>query len=282
MDKPDEKSVMTYVAQFLHKYPETKTKTNFENNFYEIQNWLLTKIQLLKQFNETDSFPTNFQDYYSLKMESEKRLLHYKNTVNNVEIIDNLWADFNQLMINWLWFFDEHISDDFKTIALWVKNGELLLLSDKKFDFHQGDTCAQTVSIISTKLEEHNSYFSDYEIIQEKFFHSLKQFECSLYIDYLSQRLHDLGRNATRRKNRLQFFEHKYCLIAFIDLSEDKLNKWTTKYRDINDVLYLLDQYQNFIAKNNIFQEFQKAYTDMQNVIAESISSKNIGNFLIS
>lgn len=29
VDKPDERSIMTYVAQFLHKYPEPKVSCNF-------------------------------------------------------------------------------------------------------------------------------------------------------------------------------------------------------------------------------------------------------------
>lgn len=31
VDKPDEKSIMTYVAQFLHKYPEPKVIISFDS-----------------------------------------------------------------------------------------------------------------------------------------------------------------------------------------------------------------------------------------------------------
>ena len=34
VDKPDEKSIMTYVAQFLHKYPEPKVSFCFHLNKY--------------------------------------------------------------------------------------------------------------------------------------------------------------------------------------------------------------------------------------------------------
>lgn len=52
-------------------------------------------------------------------------------------------------------------------------------------------------------------------------------------------------------------------------MTENKLKAWTVKYGRQQDVLQLLEKYNNFVIGNNIFQEFNKAYIDMQNVVQE-------------
>lgn len=58
-------------------------------------------------------------------------------------------------------------------------------------------------------------------------------------------------------------------MIAFLNLTENKLKAWTVKYGRHQDVLQLLEKYNNFVIGNNIFQEFNKAFIDMQNVVQE-------------
>lgn len=69
------------------------------------------------------------------------------------------------------------------------------------------------------------------------------------------------------------------CLIAFLHLTETKLRGWTVKYGREDKVQQLLDQYTNFVSRNRIFQEFNKAYIDMQQVVEEYKREGNIGKF---
>jgi nesprin-1 len=42
-------------------------------------------------------------------------------------------------------------------------------------------------------------------------------------------------------------------------------------------VQVLLDQYKNFVSRNRIFQEFNKAYQDMQQVVEEYVTEGKVG-----
>lgn len=70
------------------------------------------------------------------------------------------------------------------------------------------------------------------------------------------------------------------CLIAFLQLTETKLKGWTAKYGRVEKVIPLLEQYRNFVSKNHVFQEFNKAYIDMQAVIEEYKRDGNVGKLI--
>lgn len=76
--------------------------------------------------------------------------------------------------------------------------------------------------------------------------------------------------------NNSSIVSFQCCLIAFLQLTETKLKAWTAKYGRIEKVLQLLEQYRNFVSKNHIFQEFNKAFIDMQAVIEEYKRDGNI------
>lgn len=63
VDRPDERSIMTYVAQFLHKYPEPRSDAlaNLQNEHSLLVNWLLQKTQYLQHLRETNSLPTDYR-----------------------------------------------------------------------------------------------------------------------------------------------------------------------------------------------------------------------------
>lgn len=54
------------------------------------------------------------------------------------------------------------------------------------------------------------------------------------------------------------------------------------KYGREDKVQHLLEQYTNFVSRHRIFQEFNKAYIDMQQVVEEYKREGNIGIFIFS
>lgn len=72
------------------------------------------------------------------------------------------------------------------------------------------------------------------------------------------------------------------CLIAFLHLTENKLRAWTVKYGREDKVQQLLEQYRNFVSRNRIFQEFNKAYQDMQQVVEEYKTDGKVGELRIN
>lgn len=65
------------------------------------------------------------------------------------------------------------------------------------------------------------------------------------------------------------------CLVAFISLVEGRLRQWTGKYG--RNVETLLTQFNTFVNKNQIFSEFERAYSDMKVVVEEYKREGGIG-----
>ncbi|XP_039285327.1 nesprin-1-like [Nilaparvata lugens] len=297
VDKPDEKSVMTYVAQFLHKYPELRadtgdTLTAVQTEYSQLVQWLLERNQWLSHLRQTNSLPTSYSDYASfeteLKSKSEIYLKLQKlvDSQSLISITGDAWREVDQLwrmllshMRFWLRLLDSRLPPPFNKIGEWLSNAEEMIESDEIPTIMN----EETATIISRKLEEHKAYFADLPDIERLFEQSLtsgnlqSQTQVPLQqLDNMSQRLRLIGPRAAQRRIRLKFLEHKCCLIAFLHLTETKLRGWTVKYGREERVQALLDQYTNFVSRNRIFQEFNKAYVDMQQVVEEYKREGNI------
>lgn len=66
VETPDEKSVMTYVAQFLHKYPELRSDTGdslttVQSEYNTLSQWLVDRNHHLQHLRQTNSLPKSYQ-----------------------------------------------------------------------------------------------------------------------------------------------------------------------------------------------------------------------------
>ncbi|KAL5279677.1 hypothetical protein ACFFRR_003964 [Megaselia abdita] len=294
--KPDEKSIMTYVAQFLHKYPEPKgasmstNATNIHQDYDELRRWLLEKTSEYEPMVINNSFPRDFGEYLLARSEVDAHQSIYKKIQNLVESqtgflqvsrqqweqINSLWNRLQYQMLCWLWMLDSALPGDFGTVGKWLAQAEKILIDDDIPEVMN----EETASIISRKLEEHKSFFAGLPQIQQ-IFEQAKRSPLASNVPMeqlrnMERRLNEIGPKAAERRIKLKFLEHKCCLIAFLNLVENKLRGWCGKYGNEERVRQILEQYMNFVSKNKIFQEFQKALVDMKQVVEEYKRDGNV------
>lgn len=264
--------------------------TSLQEEYSEFSQWLHTKTTYYQQVIRTQSFPNDFNQYQAAQAEVDGRLPLYNKLKSIVEShnsqvtltaaswdeIDSMWHTLNMQLMYWLWLLDANLPGGFGQVGKWLAEAEKLLFNDEI----PSEMNEETAAIISRKLEEHKAFFADYEQIVEIF----RQAKQSPYADqvpveqlrHMERRLTDVGPKAAQRRIRLKFLEHKCCLIAFLNLVETKLRQWTVKYGHEPEAAQMLEQYKNFVSRNKIFQEFGKAFIDMQNVVEEYRRDGNI------
>ncbi|PSN50191.1 Nesprin-1 [Blattella germanica] len=125
--QPDEKSIMTYVAQFLHKYPEPRDYTAFKS--------------------EVDDKSRVYEKLRKL-VESQSMI---SITVESWHEIERLWIKLEAQLRHWLWLLDSRLPGDLGQVGDWLGRAENLIASD---DIPSAMN-EETASIISRKLEEH-------------------------------------------------------------------------------------------------------------------------------
>lgn len=181
-------------------------------------------------------------------------------------------------MLHWLWSLDSALPGELGEAGRWLARAEALLHSDNDIPEEMTEG---TASIISNKLEDHKKFFLDMPTMTEKFQRAksspLARQVQPQQLENMSARFDSLPDRAVKRRVKLKFLEHKCCLVAFLYLVETKLKGWNVKYGTEEKVNQMLEQYRNFVSRNKIFQEFQKAYLDMQQVAEEYKRDGDIG-----
>lgn len=183
--------------------------------------------------------------------------------------INKLWNQHQFQLQYWLWQLDSNLPGDFGVVGKWLAEAEKLLHHDDIPTVMNEETAA----IISKKLEEHKKFFADYDKIKEIFYRAKQSpladrvpFE---QLRHMEDRLVAVGPKAHQRRLNLKYLEHKCCIIAFLNLIENKLRIWNGKFGREDRAKQMLQQYNDFVHKNKVFQEFSKAFIDMQQVVEE-------------
>jgi nesprin-1 len=272
--KPDEKSVMTYVAQFLHKYPEpNKASFSGENQIQQIQNilqWM--RDQIIKYDGKNGNHAFDIGLYLQAVDEFNSKCNKYQDIKKSLKIPDSLNVEYvdskkrlTALLDEWKKFIDYNMPNELKPIGIWLYQAEKIL-DDNDLPAQMNE---ETAAYISKKIEYHKKFFAAYPDIVDKF-NKIRNNQHNIpanCMDYIEKRLIDVERMAKQRRIKLKFMEHKCCLIAFLNLLESKIS--SVRYGNESVVRNSLEQIKTFLTRNNIYEEFEKALVDMRQVIEE-------------
>lgn len=224
--KPDEKSIMTYVAQFLHKYPEPKSTgpdaiAAVQEEYSQLLGWLMKKTQYLEHLIQTNALPLSYSEYLAFNAEVEAKGVVYRRLKGLIESqsvvsitkeswseVSKLWTQLEKQMRQWLWFLDASIPE-LRPVAEWLAKAERMVYMDEI----PAAMNEETASIISRKLEEHKAFFAELPAVQARFKEIVsKPFAREVPSEQLNSmavRLAEIGPKAAQRRVRLKFLEHK-------------------------------------------------------------------------
>lgn len=268
----------------------SRDQSHVQQEADELRRFLVEKTTEYEPMVMMSSFPRDFGEYLLARSEVDAHLAAYNRLKQLIESqsgflqvsrqsweeINELWQRLQYQMMYWLWLLDSELPGDFGTVGKWLAEAEKLLMDNDIPNAMNEETAA----VISRKLEEHKLFFADLPRILAMF-DNAKRSPVAQQIPLeqlrnMERRLQEVGPKAAERRIRLKFLEHKCCLIAFLNLVENKMRGWTGKYGHEEKVAQQLEQYKNFVSRNKIFQEFQKAFVDMQQVVEEYKRDGNV------
>ncbi|KAH3846188.1 hypothetical protein DPMN_088486 [Dreissena polymorpha] len=285
--KPDEKSVMTYVAQFLKTYPEAgedqslrKKSQNFAEqelaDYKELLTWYQTEAEeVLTIVEPVEDMHQEYMDYLAFKAEVDRRgHIYYKldekvRTGKSVKFtsetfkpLEESWKKVVRQTRVWLWKLGASLPGKLGKFGDWVNQAEEILELEEEFLESPNEMAMQLGKI----LQDHRTFFEEMEP-QKIFFQQVPragkyegtQIPAPL-MDNLHQRLTRVCTMAPQRERRLEYEEIQYQLLAFLVTSENKLKIWTVKYGHQPKVEALLADYKNFVHSGNLFKNYDQTY----------------------
>lgn len=265
--------------------------SSLQDEYNEFVQWLQSRTSYYENQIRSKSLSNDYAEYLAAKSDAVARSNFYNKLKNLVSTHHNIstltqssWDDINKLwnqhqfqLQYWLWLLDSNLPGEFGVVGKWLADAEKLLYHDEIPTVMNEETAA----IISKKLEEHKQFFSNYDQIKELLSRAKQSPMAARVISNdqlrnLEQRLNDIGPKAQQRRLNLKFLEHKICIIAFLNLIENKLRLWTGKFGREDNAKQLLQQYNDFVHKNKVFEEFEKAFVDMKYVVEECRRDGNL------
>ncbi|XP_045150497.1 nesprin-1-like [Echinops telfairi] len=298
VDKPDEKSVMTYVAQFLKHYPDIHstgidgqdgddilpgfpTFANYIQNvkredrfiWKEVKVWIeqferdLTRAQMTDSSlqDKYQSFK-HFRVQYEVKRKQIEQLiqpLHRDGKLSlDQALVKQAWDRMSSRLFDWHTQHDKSLPAPLGTIGAWLYRAEVALREELTIQqVHE-----ETANTIQQKLEQHKDLLQNTDA-HKRAFHEIYRTRSVNGIpvppdqlEDMAERFHFVSSTSELHLMRMEFLELKYRLLSLLVLAESKLKSWIIKYGRRESVELLLQNYISFIENSKFFEQYEVTY----------------------
>ncbi|PAA66447.1 hypothetical protein BOX15_Mlig015905g1 [Macrostomum lignano] len=307
VDKPDEKSIMTYVAQFLKAYPEgskkkpklleqveaAKQAAEQERNdlrkisdFCEaVERELPTSgkgrgdpVENYKKFEEFRQQQAALKEAYEalLKRRADGHLLTLK--PDEVDALEAQWRAASDQLNEWRWQLDSALPGDLGKVGGWLARAERCLREPFP-DTAAGEPDEAIAQALHQRLTEHRAIFADAPAMRKAFQEARKSAGRGLPAEQLAdidRRLTQVQQDEPEVRQKLEFLESKYRVLAYFIVTERKLPEWTGNYGHLPEVEALLADYDNFVVAGKLLPSVDQALDSFRQQ-AEALKKRDSG-----
>ncbi|BFZ08024.1 hypothetical protein BsWGS_11063 [Bradybaena similaris] len=315
VEKPDEKSIMTYVAQFLRGYHDVggasgvasvdiETAETEMKAYNSLIIWLNGEAkEVLDASCETvTDRESEFLDYLGFKTELERREPLYWKLREKVqsgrllqltsvewENLEARWHEVDKQVKLWLRKLDSFLPGKLGKLGHWLYTAEEMLSKEESTSDN-----AEDMTVVYDKLIlEHKEFFKDLEVWGQ-FLAQIKRvgyYEGMMlhgpHFDHLAKRLESVTVCSAFRLNRLEYTHMRYNFLNYVLGAETKLTQWTVKYGKHDFVEHLKTDYVDCIDRQHMCENIDKCYTETKTMAekykhggADASEITNIDHFL--
>ncbi|KAF6114471.1 hypothetical protein HJG60_010466 [Phyllostomus discolor] len=298
VDKPDEKSIMTYVAQFLKQYPDIHDTgpdgletdeifpgfPSFANFIHylkkedklilkEMKVWIeqferdLTRAQMTES-NLQDKYQSfkHFRVQYEIKRKQIEHLIQPLQKDGKLSLdqalIKQSWDRVSSRLFDWHIQLDKSLPAPLGTIGAWLYRAEVALREEITIQqVHE-----ETANTIQRKLEQHKDLLQNTDA-HKRAFHEIYRTRSVNGIpvppdqlEDMAERFHFVSSTSELHLMKMEFLELKYRLLSLLVLAESKLKSWIIKYGRRETVELLLKNYISFIENSKFFEQYEVTY----------------------
>ncbi|KAM9000867.1 nesprin-1 isoform 8-T9 [Sarcophilus harrisii] len=281
VDKPDEKSIMTYVAQFLKYYPDIhNTCTDEQENEREekmvpreTKVWIeqferdMTRAQM-SEASLQDKYQSfkHFRVQYEMKRKQIELLIQPLRRDGKLSLdqalVKQAWDRVSSRLFDWHIQLDKSLPAPLGTIGAWLYRAEVALQEEITIQqVHE-----ETANTIHRKLEQHKDLLKNIDG-HRKAFHEIHRTRSVNGVPVPSDQLEDMAERfnfvssaSELHLMKMEFLELKYRLLSLLVLAESKLKSWIIKYGRRETVELLLQNYISFIENSKFFEQYEVTY----------------------
>ncbi|XP_037541085.1 nesprin-1 [Nematolebias whitei] len=265
VDKPDEKSVMTYVAQFLRHHSDRKQSDSEgrhdeereqRKSLRELRTWLDQLESEAARAQETEAnLAQQYQLFKSLHVQVEMRRKQVEGAFQSTQrdgmltvdqaLVKQAWERVSNRLVDWHLQLDRSLPAPLDTVGAWLHEAEGALRHEIVVQ-QAHDITANTVH---RALEQHKDVLKSLESHQQVFQRIHKDRSVDGVpvppdqLQDMAERMNFVSTSSSVHLARMEYLENKHHMQAFLTLVESKLKSWIIKYGRHESVELMLNNY---------------------------------------
>ncbi|XP_023266580.1 nesprin-1-like [Seriola lalandi dorsalis] len=286
VDKPDEKSIMTYVAQFLKHHPDrkqsdsdgqTEEEREQRKSLRELKMWLDQLERDAIQAQETEgNLAQQYQLFKSLRVQLEMRRNQVEGALQSTQrdgiltvdqaLVKQAWERVSNRLLDWHLQLDRSLPAPLNMVGAWLHEAEGALRQE--IIIHQAhDVTANTVH---RALEQHKDVLKSLESHQQVFQRIHKDRSVDGVpvppdqLQDMAERMNFVSTFSSIHLAKMEFLENKHHMQAFLTLAETKLKSWIIKYGRQESVELMLHNYVSFVEKQHFFENYEALFQSLK------------------
>nr|XP_029132983.1 nesprin-1-like [Labrus bergylta] len=286
VDKPDEKSIMTYVAQFLKHHPEQKQSDSDgrqeeereqRKSLRELKMWLDQLERDATQSQETEgNLAQQYQLFKSLHVQLEMRHKQVEGALQSTQkdgmltvdqaLVKQAWERVSKRLLDWHLLLDRSLPTPLDMVGAWLHEAEGALRQEIVVQ-QAHDVTASTVH---RALEQHKDVFKSLESHLQVFqrIHKDRSVDgVPVPLDQLqdmAERMNFVATSSSIHLARMEYLENQHHMQAFLTLTESKLKSWIIKYGRQESVEVMLHNYVSFVEKQHFFEKYDALFQSLK------------------